>query len=331
MLTLITIILTLACGSPSDNTNQTSGSEDRQVDTVVVVHDQDEESDANDDLNEKKKDTLESKADKTAPKSEQKREAKEQKKEQIDKKPKLVDHSDIKDTVEKDSAPVEQTAPPAEAAPQMEHAIWDELLRNHVSADGSVDYKALKGKEDKLDKYLQKLSNNPPESGDSRNYVMSYWINAYNAFTVKKILQNYPVKSIKNISGGNVWDVKWIEIGGEKYSLNQIENEILRKEYKDARIHFAVNCAAISCPPLLNQAYKEGNLERLLERQTKSFIQNDRFNTITPDKIEVSKVFDWYGEDFGNVADYVNRYTDVSVSSDAKVKFKNYDWGLNGK
>ena len=86
---------------------------------------------------------------------------------------------------------------------------------------------------------------------------MAYWINVYNAFTIKMIVDNYPVSSITKLHGGKPWDVKWIELGEKKYSLNEIEHNILRPQFKDARIHFAVNCAAQSCPPILNKAWTE--------------------------------------------------------------------------
>ncbi len=125
-----------------------------------------------------------------------------------------------------DQAPA-MPEPPA----TMSHALWDELLRTYVSADGHVNYKGLKTAEAKLNKYLAQLAANVPGPSASRQEAMAYWINAYNAFTVKLILDHWPVKSIRDIHGGNPWDVKWIELGGKKYSLNQIEHEILRKRY----------------------------------------------------------------------------------------------------
>ncbi len=220
----------------------------------------------------------------------------------------------------------ETETPAVAGAPS--HAAWDALLSQYVSSTGKVNYGGLKGAQSKLESYLTTLKNNPPASSWSRNEKMAYWINAYNAFTVKKILDNYPLGSIQELSGGKVWDDKWINIGDKTYSLNQIENGILRPTYKDARIHFAVNCAAQSCPPLHNRAFTAGNLESTLESLTKKFINNSKYNTITADKITVSKVFDWYSSDFNGVADFVNKYTDTDVS-DAEVAYTEYDWSLN--
>jgi hypothetical protein len=158
---------------------------------------------------------------------------------------------------------------------------------------------------------------------------MAYWINTYNAFTVKLILDNWPVKSIKEISGGDPWAVKWIELAGNKYSLNQIENDILRPKYGDARIHFAVNCAAVSCPPLYNRAFTAANLTTNLDRLARAFINNERYNTISTEAAEVSKIFDWYGVDFGTLYEYLDKYAEASLDANTQISFKTYDWALN--
>jgi len=158
---------------------------------------------------------------------------------------------------------------------------------------------------------------------------MSYWINAYNAFTVKLIVDNYPLKSITKLENGKPWDKKWIKLGGKTYSLNNIENDILRPTYKDARIHFAVNCAAKSCPPLLNKAWTSRNLESNFERQAKAFINNNTYNKIGGNEIEISKIFEWYAVDFGNIVKYVNKYASTKADAKAKVKYMEYNWDLN--
>jgi hypothetical protein len=164
----------------------------------------------------------------------------------------------------------------------------------------------------------------------SRNDKLAYWINIYNAFTLKKIVTNYPISSITKLDGGKPWDHKFIEIAGKTYSLNEIENEIIRPTFQEPRIHFAVNCAANSCPPLLNLAYTSDNLEKLLEQQTRSFINNTTHNTIGIDKLNLSKIFDWYSKDFGNVIAFINRYSKVKIKADAEIKYNEYDWNLNG-
>lgn len=233
-------------------------------------------------------------------------------------------------------APAAKTAPKttqenetATAAQPPSHEVWDKLLQQYVSASGKVNYSGFKKDKARLESYLQVLAKNPPENDWSRAEKMAYWINAYNAFTVKLILDNYPLSSITNLDNGKPWDVKRIQLGGKNYSLNNIENDILRPQFKDARIHFAVNCAAISCPPLLNRAWTAANLESNFEKQAKAFINNTSFNKITAKEVEVSKIFDWYSADFSNLIEFLNRYASVKINANAKVKFKEYDWALN--
>lgn len=209
------------------------------------------------------------------------------------------------------------------------HDAFDQLLRKYVSASGKVNYAGFKKEEAILDTYLEALNKNAPANGWSKSKKMAYWINAYNAATIKLILKNHPVASITKLHGGKPWDHKWIPLGGKTYTLNNIENDILRPVYKDARIHFAVNCAAKSCPPLLNRAWTEGNLNRYLEKQTKSFVNDPKQNTISADAVEVSKIFEWYAVDFDNLIDYLNKYSDTKINPNAKISYKEYNWDLN--
>ena len=219
------------------------------------------------------------------------------------------------------------TAPPAPAKP--DHAAFNGLLGKHVNSRGDVNYAAFKKDEAKLDAYIAELSQNSPGSDWSRKESMAFWINAYNANTIKLILKNYPLKSITNLHGGKPWDMKWIKIDGKTYSLNNIEHDIIRPRYKDARIHFAVNCAAASCPPLPNKAFTPANLNSLLESRTRSFIRNAKYNTIADGQVEVSKIFDWYGEDFGDLRVYLNKYTSTEIAEGTEIGFVEYDWALN--
>ncbi|NNF36443.1 MAG: DUF547 domain-containing protein [Saprospiraceae bacterium] len=209
------------------------------------------------------------------------------------------------------------------------HAIWNALLNKYVKA-GKVDYASFK-KDTDLEKYLDLLANNPPESSWSRDEQLAYWINAYNAFTIKLIVDNYPVKSIMDLHNGKPWDVKWINLGSKSYSLNQIENDIIRPQFKEPRIHFAVNCAAKSCPPIANEAFTAANLEQLLEKQTIAFINDTNYNTISSGKVNLSKIFEWYASDFGSLIDFISKYSEKSVSSKASISYMEYDWALNGR
>lgn len=211
----------------------------------------------------------------------------------------------------------------------MNHAKWNALLQKNVSKSGHVNYKGFQKDSNQLQAYLSELSANVPTKSWSKNATLAYWINAYNAYTVKLILDNYPTKSIKDIN--DPWGKKFFSLGDKKYSLEEIEHEILRK-MEEPRIHFAINCASFSCPNLLNEAYSETKLEQQLTASAKNFINDKTKNTITANKIEISKIFDWFAGDFkkkGSVIDFLNQYSTVKISKKAKINYKEYNWSLN--
>nr|WP_315166464.1 DUF547 domain-containing protein [uncultured Flavobacterium sp.] len=209
------------------------------------------------------------------------------------------------------------------------HSIWNTLLQKHVSNKGTVDYKGFQKDAAVLQSYLDELAKNVPTKSWTKNAVLAYWINTYNAFTVKLILDNYPVKSIKDIS--DPWGKKFFTLGTKKYSLEEIEHEILRK-MNEPRIHFAINCASFSCPNLSNEAYTSATLDKQLTDAAKSFIADKTKNTITKDKLVISKIFDWFSGDFkkkGSVIDFLNQYSAVKINPKAKIIYKEYNWNLN--
>ncbi len=216
-----------------------------------------------------------------------------------------------------------------EISKSIDHSQWNALLQKHVSANGKVNYKGFQKDSKQLQSYLDLLAANVPEKSWSKNAILAYWINAYNAFTVKLILDNYPVKSIKDIR--DPWGKKFFTLGDKKYSLEEVEHEILRK-MDEPRIHFAINCASYSCPDLLNEAFTEADLEKQLTKTAKSFINDKSKNTIMANKIEISKIFDWFAGDFkkkGSLIDYLNQYSTVKINSKAKISYKEYNWSLN--
>lgn len=227
----------------------------------------------------------------------------------------------------------EETAEPVlvsnEKKSLLSHQTWDKLLLQYVSQAGEVNYKGMKVSLAVLDQYLKLLADNPVQADWARNEKMAYWINAYNAFTIKLILDNYPLSSIMDLHGGKAWDVKWIKLGDKTYSLNNIENDILRPEFKDARIHFAVNCAAKSCPPIFNRAWTASKFDQYFEQRAREFINNPQFNKISAGEVQISKIFSWYAADFGDIVDFLNKYAETRINKGAKVTFKEYDWGLN--
>ncbi|MDX1629587.1 MAG: DUF547 domain-containing protein [Fulvivirga sp.] len=220
------------------------------------------------------------------------------------------------------------------------HDIWDQLTKKHVRADGMVDYKGFIQDKDILERYLDLLSNNAPDPDTwSKEERLAYWINAYNAFTIKLIIDNYPVESIQDlhptlkIPGVNtVWHKKFFKIGGVETSLDEIEHDILRKKFDEPRIHFAINCASFSCPPLRKEAYKAEKLNKQLDEMAHRFINDEKRNKITPDNPEVSKIFSWFTKDFtkhGSLRAYLNKYSDTKIKEGADIDYMDYDWRLN--
>ncbi|HYV90688.1 MAG TPA: DUF547 domain-containing protein [Chitinophagales bacterium] len=212
------------------------------------------------------------------------------------------------------------------------HDAWNDLLKKYVTPDGKVNYQGIQHEKSKLESYLGMLSRNPPQENWQRNEVMAYWINAYNAFTVKLILDYYPVKSILDIDKGKAWDDVFIKIGDKSYTLDNIENDILRKKFNDPRIHFAINCASKSCPKLLNEAYTPDKLDLQLSIVAKNFVNDPSKNKITADKIEVSKIFEWNKNDFTTgetLIDFLNHYSNKKIQQNATISFLDYDWSLN--
>jgi hypothetical protein len=202
------------------------------------------------------------------------------------------------------------------------------MLKKYVSGSGKVQYAAWKKDQGALLFYLKLLAGNEPKSSQSKEAQMAYWLNVYNASTIQLVLQHYPVKSILDIDGGKPWDRRFIRVGSQLLSLNDIEHTILRKRFKDARIHFAINCASKSCPPLRNTAFQPQRLEQQLQLATRDFLAGEQ-NQLKPDTIELSMLFQWYREDFGPLVEFVSQYSSIRFRKDVRIRFREYDWSLN--
>lgn len=212
---------------------------------------------------------------------------------------------------------------------QIDHSQWDILLKKHVDDTGNVDYKGFAQDINALQDYLDYLAKNQPTDKAHKPEKLAYYINLYNAATVKLILDNYPTKSIKDIK--NPWGKDIVQMGTEKISLGNLEHKILRK-MDEPRIHFAINCASYSCPKLLNTAFTATNLEKLLEQTAKDFINDPKRNVLNKEKASLSEIFNWYKKDFtknGSLIDYLNKYASQKLTSDTKISYLNYNWGLN--
>ncbi|NOZ46854.1 MAG: DUF547 domain-containing protein [Chlorobi bacterium] len=216
------------------------------------------------------------------------------------------------------------------------HQLWNELLTNNVNDRGQVNYEGIINDKSKLETYLSLLSASEPNDSWGKDNLMAFWINTYNAFTIKLIIDNYPLKSITNLNfnGKSAWDYPFFSINGKQLTLNRIEHEILRKKYADPRIHFAVNCASLSCPKLLNIAFEAETLNETLDKMVREFINDSFYNKISENRIEISQLFDWYREDFtkqGSVIDFLNKYSAIKINKSSPISYIEYNWNLNNQ
>lgn len=219
---------------------------------------------------------------------------------------------------------------------QAQTSIFDSLLQKNVDKTGKVDYQSLKNNETLLDNYLAYIQNNEPTKDWSSNKKKAFWINTYNAYTIKIILNNYPLKSIRDIKidGKTAWKIPFVKVGQKRYTLDQIEHEILRKKFNDPRIHVGINCASVSCPRLWNFAFTEDNIASSLDNLMKEFINNTTRNKISKNNLEISEIFNWFSKDFmknGTIINYLNTYAAIKISEKASIKYLTYDWSLNKK
>lgn len=228
--------------------------------------------------------------------------------------------------VEVNTPEVIKTTPTVET---FNHSVWNSLLKAHVSNDGNVRYQEFRQVRGQLREYIASLGAQMPADTWSKEDKLAYWMNAYNAMTVDLILRNLPLESIKDID--KPWNQRLWKLGDKWYNLDEIEHQILRK-MGDARIHFGINCASFSCPPLLNEAFTANKVEAQLDRLANTFINDERRNQISEEQLVISKIFDWFSRDFkqdGNLIDFLNKYAKVRISNKAKKRFMEYDWTLN--
>ncbi|AZQ42814.1 DUF547 domain-containing protein [Nonlabens ponticola] len=205
-----------------------------------------------------------------------------------------------------------------------------ELFANHVAA-GQVDYAAIKKDPTNLNTAIQsikKINLNSLTAAERKALL----INAYNLFTIKGVVDAYPIKSV--MDDASFFDATRYELGGEMVSLNQLEKQILFKEFPDPRLHFVLVCGAVSCPPLNNKPFTAENTEFMLKKLTRAAINNPALVKIDMhEKVAyVSKIFDWYAADFtkkGTLIDYLNTYREDMIPDGFSVKFMSYNWSLN--
>jgi len=223
---------------------------------------------------------------------------------------------------------------------KIDHGLYAELLEKYVE-NGVVNYQGFKKEETGLDQYLKVLEDTDTKAL-SRNEQFAFYVNAYNAWTIKLILTGYPgVKSIKDLGGWipNPWKKKICHIDGDILALDDIEHNILRDRFKDPRVHFAINCAAKDCPPLRSEPYLGISLNRQLEEAAERFINNPSYNYLKGNTLYVSKIFEWFSGDFNkDITGYFLKYARGNLKTRLEagrekisIKHLDYDWSLNGK
>jgi hypothetical protein len=224
---------------------------------------------------------------------------------------------------------------------RFDHVAWDTLLEGSVNEYGRVDYRFLQKRRADLDRYLAalaavKLSKLAPAE------LEALLINAYNAITVASILDHPGVSTIRDVKG--VWDTTRHRVGSFEVTLDDLEHALLRPYFRDPRVHFALNCASMSCPPLSNRAFSGRDLDRQLDQRTRLFLADARNATLEGDSLVLSRLFDWYGDDFtarqskpraDTVAEFVASYTTpelaarIRATAKLDLVFFEYDWSLN--
>lgn len=241
-----------------------------------------------------------------------------------------------------------------------EHTIFSTVLKKHVN-NGWVNYKALKKNKIFLE-YIKQLENTNHKKIKNKKRKLAFWINAYNAYTLKLIIDNYPLKSINELhtAGGlmTIWK-KWkFKIYKKEYSLDQIEHKIIRANYKEPRVHAALVCAAKSCPPLRSEAYEGKNLDEQLDLQMQDWLRNTKLNYLNEKKrtLQISQIFKWFKKDFNQMSEFSklkkaekkkrrgipnalipyfktaerNKIYKLIENKKLKVRYLKYDWSLNG-
>ena len=224
-------------------------------------------------------------------------------------------------------------------------AVWGSLLKTYVSTppDGinRFDYKRVSATDSKrLLSYLGQMQELDPSKMPDEEQK-AYWINLYNALTVKLVLDHYPVKSIRDIRSGffsiGPWNEELAHVGGKTLSLNNIEHDILRKRWKDSRIHYALNCASLGCPNLRPEPFTAQRLNEQLDHAASAYVNSPRGANIRHDKLTVSSIYNWYTEDFGtsdksviaHIASYSTAARAAQLNKMSDIYAYQYDWSLN--
>jgi hypothetical protein len=220
------------------------------------------------------------------------------------------------------------------------NVLYATILEAHVK-DGLVDYENLVERRENLDAYLDMMGNISPDDLTT-DEQLAFFINLYNAATLRLVLDNYPVDGIKDIGSffSSPWKLKVVKLSREMVTLDHIEHEIVRPRFKDPRVHMALNCSAMSCPPLLSVPYEAETIDAQLEQATIDFINDEKSNYLAGNKLYVSKIFNWFSEDFpddftgwfmlyaqGNLKSELQAL--IEAGKKPRITYIKYDWDLN--
>lgn len=207
----------------------------------------------------------------------------------------------------------------------------DTFLKSYVTEDGKVKYDQIKGN-DKSFIAINSILDSTNYYDYSSDDLKAYWINAYNFIVIREVVRFYPIESVNEILG--FFSNRQHQLGAQKHTLDYLENELIRKEFNDPRIHFALNCAAISCPPLLNEAFTAEEIDTQLDQLTGNALNDSNFVYFDSSNytVQVSKIFFWFKEDFekaGGVISFINKYREEEIPDHVEIKYLDYDWTLN--
>jgi len=213
---------------------------------------------------------------------------------------------------------------------------WAAVLKLRVNGEGRVDYEGLLADREPLRRYLALIGEvgptTRPDLFPTDDDKLAYWINAYNAATMNQVLIRWPLKSVID---DKISFFAWTRyrVDGRSLSLYTIENDIVRKQFGDARIHFALNCAGIGCPRLPTEPFLGKRLQSQLERETRRFLNETRNVAVEDGKLVLSEIFSWYADDFtpGVVEFVLARRPDLKLAATAETTYRTYDWSLNSQ
>ena len=234
---------------------------------------------------------------------------------------------------------------PGVSAGTFDHSKFDQALKKYVDDKGLVDYNSI-AKDSGFSEYVQSLQTARVEEL-SRDGQLAFWINGYNAVTIDKVIKKKPKKSVRETFIPGVWTAtKFFTsrehiVAGKRLSQDDIEHEILRKQFKDPRIHFAIICASMGCPPLPRIAYTEENVQTRLEEETRKYLNSPRGTRIdrAENTLHMSKLFDWFATDFiqksGSTLAFMQPYLHEEVliflERDPMISYLEYNWALNAQ